>query len=133
MTPAHWLDALAALAGHSPIGAGLALAIVAMIVGLILIARSKSVFEDAAAEKRRGDFQAQLLGELEKTRLRETEMRTEIADLRALNARLAEALAEVRVQLELLRGQTRRLIDQLRDVREGRRAADDVDVPELGG
>lgn len=130
MTPAHWLDALAALAGRSPIGAALALAIVAMIVGLILIARSKSVFEDAAAEKRRGDFQQSLLDELKALRAREAEMRGEIAELRASNGRLAEALAELKVQTHLLREQSRRLIEALRDVKEGRLAPGDVIMPE---
>lgn len=115
--------ALKALAEANPIAGAVAVGVFGVIAAIILLGRTKHVFADMAEEGRKGTFQEQLLRALEAMATRETAMQAEIAALREQNVQMA-------VQVELLRGQTRRLIDLLREVRDGKRRPEHIDLPE---
>lgn len=125
--------ALRDLGMTSPVGAALALVILAMVAALLLLARVGRLFGDMKEEARRAEFQAQLMKELATLREREGLLMLEVSELRLQNAGLAETLAEMKVSVALLREQSRRLIDALRDVREGRVAPNEVVLPQERG
>ena len=114
---------LHALAQANPIAAGVAVVALALVLAIVVFGRSKAVFADVAQDSRRDQFQQQLLTEMQSMRGRE-------AALEAQNARLLEQYAEMRVQMELLREQVRRLIDMLRAVQEGRVSPNAITLPE---
>ena len=115
--------ALHALAQVNPIAAGVAVVALALVLAVIVLGRSKQIFADVAEDARKGSFQEHLIAEMRTMRDRD-------ATLAGQNARLLEQSTEMRVQLELLREQVRRLIDVLRDVREGRLSPGAIKVPE---
>ena len=124
------LEIVKALGERSELGALLALLVIAGVVGVIMIARGRQLFEDAAAEKRKSEFQTVVLREIEVLRERERQLHAEMADLRAANSRLLEGQGEMLATMTLMREQLRRLIEQVRDVRDGKLSLDAVDLPE---
>lgn len=123
-------QALHALAQVNPFAAGVAVVVLAMIGGVILFGRSRDVFAEVNAKTRADDFQSQLLAELKDTRGREGALRAELAASRAANEKLSGELIEVRAEVTLMREQLKRLIETLRDVREGRLAPSSIPAQE---
>lgn len=115
--------ALHALAQVNPVAASVAVVALALVLAVIVLGRSKQIFADVAEDARKGAFQADLIAEMKARREREARLETQ-------NATLLDQSAEMRVQLELLREQVRRLIDVLQDVRDGRLAPGAIKVPE---
>ena len=127
------LQSVARLGETSPIGAALALIVLALVAGLLLVRTFLRAARDAAAEAakaqaqaaldaRADEFQRELMGEIDKLRAREER-------LLVVNDQLREALGAQRVELALMREQSARLIAALRDVRDGKLAPALIDLP----
>lgn len=117
-----------------PIGAVIAGVIVALVLGLIIFAKSTGILNFTRTETQKGDFQDRLIGQVDKLLLREAALQAEADRIEGENDRLKDDMRELRTQIVLMRNQLRRAIDLLRAVREGRispeaiPAADTIEV-----
>ena len=105
------------LTASGPVGLIIAACIVGGVVALILFARSKQMFDNAAADARGATFQKDLLEQLKLLRTREEEQR--------------EAIDRLQAQVFLFREQLRRLIDQITFLKKGQIAPADIEIPEM--
>lgn len=136
----HLVNIIAALGERSPAGALIALVVLALLVGGALYGVLSKSWRDAGAERRAADaqtkldeqegrFQRSLIDQLAAMRSHEAALVDELRDLRKANWDLLQRVGEMDAQVALLREQTRRLIDVLRDVRDGRIAPHQIVLP----
>ena len=105
------------LTASGPVGLIIAACIVGGVVALILFARSKQMFDNAAADARVATFQKDLLDQLRLVMSREDKQR--------------EVVDQLQAEVYLLRVQMHKLIDLLTDVRDGRVVPADIEIPGL--
>lgn len=114
------------LVATGPIGAVVAAIIIALVLAIIVYAKSTGLLNFTRTETQKGDFQDRLITQVDKLMLREASLQAEADRIEAENDRLKDEMRELRSQIILMRNQLRRAIDTLRAVREGRLSPDAI-------
>lgn len=109
-----------------PIGAVIAAVIVALVLAVIIYAKSTGLLNISRTETQKGDFQDRLIAQVDKLLLREAALQAEADRIEGENDRLKDDMRELRTQIVLMRNQLRRAIDLLRAVREGKISPDAI-------
>ncbi|MFC5553636.1 hypothetical protein ACFPQ7_06800 [Methylobacterium iners] len=87
---------------------------------IIVFAKSSDLFDNTRTEHQKTDFQELLISQVDKFAAREEELRRDVERAEVENDRLKDRQRELQTQVALMRNQLRRVVDLLRDVREGR-------------
>lgn len=114
-----------------PWGALLIALAVGLVVGLALLAHFKGLFQGQRGDRQSLDFVDRLIAEVDKLSTREAALRAELerTDIDRDGQRLRAV--ELQADVELMRAQLRRAIEQLRAVREGRLAPSAINETDL--
>lgn len=112
-----------------PVGAIIIAIVLAFGLVAFLWTKGRSLFAAGTREQQATEFQDRLIKALEAVSASENSLRSQLAAALAENAALRDELRELTSSVDLLRGQMRLLIAQMRDIRAGRIAPGDVEIP----
>lgn len=124
--------ALRIVEATGPVGAIVVAVLVGLVLGALIIFYFARLFTTAKTDKQQGAFQERLIAVLDKVAASEMAWRKEVDLLQEKNASLKDTVRELTASVDLMRMQTRRLLEMLRAVMEGRLAPSAISSSDLG-
>lgn len=128
----EWGDALKTFVETTgPAGAIIAAIIVALVLCLIIFAKSAGLFDGTRTEHQKTEFQDRLIAQVDKLVARQEALQLEADRIETENDHLKDKLRELETSIALMRNQLRRAIDLLRAVREGRMPPEAIEAADI--
>ncbi|MFD2678031.1 hypothetical protein [Camelimonas lactis] len=113
-----------------PAGAIIVAVMLALALAFILIARGATIFAAGRREQQATEFQDRLIKAIESLTASEGSLREQVRQLLAENAALREQLGDLTTSVDLLRNQMRRMIAEMRAVKDGRLQPSAIQIPD---
>ena len=107
------------LSNSGPIGAVIAAVIIGLALSLMAFAKTRELWSDTRGRSQGVELQDNMLAMIKDLRASEEALRKRIDDLGRENGAMRDEVDELRASLSLLRNQRRKLIEHMRNLRDG--------------